>query len=303
MDVENIDVEKTIANIEQYGEANPKELAGEAVQAEEKPFLSFKNNDDFLKYELEYKADQKTVKEDLATILQRAQKGYHYAQNMQKFNQDRESFENERKTISQQMAEAKALQEKWSKFENYAKEKPEWYEHWENAWNNRESQGREFSGEHTDFESKLNNALAERLKPYDELLNKSKDIELQAKISEDDRVLDDQVKSIRKTYANIDFDRTDPATGKSLEFQVLEFMSQNGMNNFNHAFKAFYHDNLVKLEIERQKETEQKSIMEKKKMGIIGEKPLNGISKRVSDTKGLSWDQIAAMAGKDLGIE
>jgi hypothetical protein len=43
--------------------------------------------------------------------------------------------------------------------------------------------------------------------------------------------------------------------------------------------------------------------MEKKKMGIIGEKPLNGNSKRVSDTKGLSWDQIAAMAGKDLGIE
>lgn len=297
---QDIDVSKTIENIEKYGEANPKELQETAAPAEEKPYLVFKTNDDFLNHQLEYKAADKPVKENLQTILQRAQQGYHYAQSMQKLKMEREGFETERKTIQQQIEEAKAINDKWSKFEQYAKENPEWYDHWNSAWENRQ----QAPGQQTapdDVQARIDAVLAEKLKPFEGLLSEKQQLEQKAKIAEEDRLLDESIKSIRSQYKDIDFDRTDPETGKSLEYQVLEFMTQSGMTNFQHAFKAFYHDNLVKREIERQKEAEQKALIDKKKKGIVDEKTVPGSRKQV-DTRNMSWDQLAQLAAKDLGI-
>jgi hypothetical protein len=296
---DDINVEQTIANIEKYGEANPKELESAPPPAEEKPFLTFKNQDDFLKHEFEYKADQKQVKEDLATILKRAQQGYHYAQNMQKLNSEREAFDGERKTLTQQMQEAQALNQKWSKFEQYAQQNPQWYDHWNSAWETRDQQQAQTNGD--DFSQKLEAALADKLKPFEELLAERQQVKQSAMMAENDRALDDQIKSIRTNYKDIDFDRTDPETGKSLEYEVLEWMQQNGVTNFSHAFKAYYHDNLVKMEIERQKESEQKALAEKKKKGILDEKIIPG-SKPAGAMKGKSWDQIAQTAAREYGI-
>lgn len=297
---QDIDVSKTIENIEKYGEANPKELQETAAPAEEKPYLVFKTNDDFLNHQLEYKAADKPVKENLQTILQRAQQGYHYAQSMQKLKMEREGFETERKTIQQQIEEAKAINDKWSKFEQYAKENPEWYDHWHSAWENRQ-QTTDQQTATDDVQARIDAVLAEKLKPFEGLLSEKQQLEQQTKIAEQDRLLDDSIKSIRTQYKDIDFDRTDPETGKSLEYQVLEFMAQNGVTDFRHAFKAFYHDNLVKMEIERQKEAEQKALIDKKKKGIVDEKIVPGSRKPV-DTRNMSWDQIAQLAAKDMGI-
>lgn len=297
---QDIDVEKTISNIEKFGDANPKEMQETAAPVEEKPYLVFKTNDDFLNHQLEYKAADKPVKENLQTILQRAQQGYHYAQSMQKLKMEREGFETERKTIQQQIEEAKAINEKWSKFEQYAKEKPEWYDHWNSAWENRQ----QAPGQQTapdDVQARIDAVLAEKLKPFEGLLSEKQQLEQKAKIAEEDRLLDDSIKSIRTQYKDIDFDRTDPETGKSLEYQVLEFMTQSGMTNFQHAFKAFYHDNLVKREVERQKEAEQKALIDRKKKGIVDEKTVPG-SRKPIDTRNMSWDQIAQLAAKDMGI-
>lgn len=297
---QDIDVSKTIENIEKYGEANPKELQETAAPVDEKPYLSFKTNDDFMNHQLEYKAADKPVKENLQTILQRAQQGYHYAQSMQKLKMEREGFETERKTIQQQIEEAKAINDKWSKFEQYAKENPEWYDHWNGAWENRQ----QAPGQQTapdDVQARIDAVLAEKLKPFEGLLSEKQQLEQKAKIAEEDRLLDESIKSIRTQYKDIDFDRTDPETGKSLEYQVLEFMTQNGINNFQHAFKSFYHDNLVKREIERQKEAEQKALIDRKKKGIVDEKTVPGSRKQV-DTRNMSWDQLAQLAAKDLGI-
>lgn len=297
---QDIDVSKTIENIEKYGEANPKELQETAAPIDEKPYLSFKTNDDFMNHQLEYKAADKPVKENLQTILQRAQQGYHYAQNMQKLKMDREGFETERKTIQQQIEEAKTINDKWSKFEQYAKENPEWYDHWNGAWENRQ----QAPGQQTapdDVQARIDAVLAEKLKPFEGLLSEKQQFEQTQKMADEDRMLDESIKSIRTQYKDIDFDRTDPETGKSLEYQVLEFMTQNGVTNFQHAFKAFYHDNLVKREIERQKEAEQKALVDRKKKGIVDEKTVPGSRKQV-DTKNMSWDQLAQLAAKDLGI-
>jgi len=297
---QDIDVSKTIENIEKYGEANPKELQETAAPVDEKPYLSFKTSDDFMNHQLEYKAADKPVKENLQTILQRAQQGYHYAQSMQKLKMEREGFETERKTIQQQIEEAKAINDKWSKFEQYAKENPEWYDHWNGAWENRQ----QAPGQQTapdDVQARIDAVLAEKLKPFEGLLSEKQQLEQKAKIAEEDRLLDESIKSIRTQYKDIDFDRTDPETGKSLEYQVLEFMTQNGINNFQHAFKSFYHDNLVKREIERQKEAEQKALIDRKKKGIVDEKTVPGSRKQV-DTRNMSWDQLAQLAAKDLGI-
>ena len=297
---QDIDVEKTISNIEKFGEANPKELQETAAPVEEKPYLSFKTNDDFMNHQLEYKAADKPVKENLQTILQRAQQGYHYAQSMQKLKMERDGFETERKTIQQQIEEAKTINDKWSKFEQYAKENPEWYDHWNGAWENRQ----QAPGQQTapdDVQTRIDAVLAEKLKPFEGLLSEKQQLEQKQKIADEDRMLDESIKSIRTQYKDIDFDRTDPETGKSLEYQVLEFMTQNGINNFQHAFKSFYHDNLVKREIERQKEAEQKALIDKKKKGIVDEKTVPGSRKQV-DTRNMSWDQLAQLAAKDLGI-
>lgn len=280
MDVEYTDeeVDQMVNNIEQHGdiEGDPnkpqqeaQEQAPEDQPSEGEQPLSFKTRDDLLKYKLNYKTDGgKEVEEDLATILKRASGGYHFAQRMNEYHQKMQKFEDE---YLPQIEQATELKEKYGKFEDYAKENPEWYEHWNNAYENRHTLNQQpgEAPQADNIQSILKDMLSQELSPVKEFMSS---YQQQQQMQQQEKEFDQQYQTVEKTrqqFKDVDFDRTDPETGKSLEYEVLEFMQKSGIKDFNAAFKAYYHDNLVKMQVEQARTAQEKAEIERKKNGIL----------------------------------
>jgi hypothetical protein len=303
---QELDAEKMVENIEKYGSAEgdpgakttaekPVEEAGQQIDAAPAPTgFSFKSPDELLKHKLKYKADEKEVEEDIQTILKRASLGYHAAQKMNQFNTERSQWEEKVKA-------AEALNQKWSRYDEYAKQNPDWYNHWEQAWQNRGQNLAEPQTADGNIEARINALLEDRLKPVNELLSHHEQQKLQERVQSEDRDLEQAIMSIRKSHPDIDFDATDPESGKSLEFKVMEFGVKQGIKDFGVAFKAFYHDELVKRAAEKAKDALSKETQTKVKAGIVPEKTSS--QKPAPNLKGLNYDQTMQLAAKELGIQ
>ena len=295
--VENIDKHDDIDGVPpQDGEQQP----GEEPKTDG---FNFKTIDDLMKHKLAYKTDGgKEVEEDLQTILQRASGGYHFAQRMNEYNQLMDKYNTE---LKPQVDQASQLKEKYGKFEDYAKENPDWYDHWNNAYENRHTLNQQLGEgappEAANIQSMLKEMLSQELGPVKEFMSSQAQARQEAQLNEQDSILDTAVKKTREQFSNVDFDRTDPATGKSLELDVLEFMHKSGIQDFNAAFKAFYHDNLVKLQVEQTLEQQQKSEADRKKNGILDIKS-TPTPKRQPNFQGKNLDQLMDMALQDKEI-
>jgi hypothetical protein len=200
--------------------------------------------------------------------------------------------------------QAQQLKEKYGRFEEYAKENPEWYDHWNSAWENRhmnQQPGGIETGEQPNIQAMLKDMLAEQLKPVQEFMSQQQSTVQRQQMEAEDKALSEAVENTRKQFSNVDFDATDPQTGESLEYQVLKFMSQNNIQDFNTAFKAFYHDNLVKMQVDQAREAALKAEQDRKKNGIIDVKTTPA-RRTAPNYKDLNLDQLMELAQKDQDI-
>ena len=302
---DDINAEELVKNIETFGTAEgdttvaKTETVESEVSSEKTPEVSalqFKTMEDLLKHKLEYTADGgKKINEDLQTILRRASQGYHYAQRLNEVNTREADWK-------EKLQKAEELNGKWSRFDEYAQKNPEWYTHWEQAWLNRDKNPSQLQDPSALDESRINALLEERLKPFSQYMTEIEQQKVAQSRNDEDRALEEQVKSIRTKYSDIDFDATDPESGKSLEYKVLEFGVQNGIKSFDTAFKAFYHDQLVKREVERSKANASTERQENAKAGIIERRSTPSKSGPTPNLKSMSWDQATEFAAKSLGI-
>lgn len=301
---EELDGEKLVENIEKFGSVDGDPEATKEVVEETPPEnteepktepLVFKSPDDILRHKLPYKAADKEVEEDIETILKRASQGYHYAQQMEALKKQQAEFEEQRKRIEE-------MEAKWSPYEEQAKKDPDWYNHWNTAYQNRFTRNAdgEFDSDAADFQARLDAALQEKLKPYEERFRALDEKESTTKIHEEDQRLSDEVESIRGEYKDIDFDHTDPETGMSLEAQILQFGAKEGINSFKTAFEVMMRDTLVERQLRLKEEERQKLEKEKRKNGIISESTESHSRSRPVDTRHMSLDEAMKMAERDL---
>ena len=83
----------------------------------------------------EYQAGGKTIREDLATIKKRASQGYHYAQSMQSFNQEKEQWQQQ---ISERESSLREMESRWKQYDDYARANPDWEQHVRTSWEQRQ---------------------------------------------------------------------------------------------------------------------------------------------------------------------
>jgi hypothetical protein len=293
------DVKEMIENIDATGEANPKGQEGGRAEAETQiQQLIFDGPDSLLKHQLEYTANGKTVKEDIQTILKRASQGYNYAQLSHELKE-------RQRLVDQQAQEATGINEKWSKFEKYAKENPKWYDHWTRAWEQRDqlsAGGAESQLRAQGFDdSQITAILEQKLEPIREFITKQQAEKDQLQLREQDQALDQEIKETKAAFPSVDFDKSDPETGKTLMWQVLEFANQRGMG-FQDAFKVFYHDKLLASQMEEKKAEWAKEQEAARKKGIIGNMPTSKKDPLQPDFSKSTWDQITEYAGKQMGL-
>lgn len=240
--------------------------------------------------EIEFTANGKPIKVPYTDprIKQWASQGYDYAQRMALINQEREAFLNEKKVYD----------ERFKPIDDYVKENPSWWDHVQKQWEQRETFQADPNNPFTKEISSLRNELKE-LKQFKQEFVTQKQAEQQAR---EDAELDQEIKSMRGEYPDIDFNAHDQ-NGKTLEARVIDHGIKNGFKTFKSAFRDFYHDELLKRAEERGKESIVKDQQKKTKLGLLGktQAPTKSVQ-NAQDHRGKTYDDLKREALDELGI-
>ena len=233
--------------------------------------------------EYEYTALGATRKEPISLILKRASQGYDYAQKMEDFKRQQSEFE-------KAQAEADAFRQKYAQIDEYARENPEWYDHWSQAYEQRQAYGQQQEQPAVDFSPVKQeiDALKNEFSTVKEFITKQQQ-------SQEDGKYWDEVKAIQKEFPEVDFNQSDE-TGKTLEYKVLEHAKDNGIASFRVAFRDFYHDQLKARMLEQAKQDLIKQDKEQRKKGIVGVSNTPILNSDMPDLRNMSENDILQAA-------
>lgn len=229
-----------------------------------------------------------SVKAPQDQVIKWASMGYDYSQKMQAFNQEREAFNSQKSQYDEKYS-------RYSEIDQFASQNPEWWEHVEQSWQNREMQ-------------QLAPELQEAIKPYLKELNAVKQFQnewhkekLAQQQQHEDAQLDQQIGEIRKQYTDVNFDATDE-NGQSLEFRILAHANANGLPTFKAAFLDYYHDNLAKIYEGRGRKAVETEYQKRKSLGLLGETPAPASQIGAQQRAPVSYEQGLQMALQEYGL-
>lgn len=243
--------------------------------------------------EFEFTWNGKQIKAPVDKVKQWAQQGYDYAQKMQAINERETRY--------------KEWESKYKPVDDYIKQDPQWWEHVQQSYAQRLQglQGQQTQAQSLDPSHPVSQEIAQLRAQFNELAQFKQAItqEREAqRIATEDQQLNTAIESIRKEYPDLDLAQVDDS-GKTLELRVMEYGIQNGIKDFQAAFKLFNHEALIKRAEERGKEHVQKDLQKKTKLGLLGktQAPTRAISE-ARDIKSKSYEDILDEAKLELGL-
>lgn len=217
-------------------------------------------------------------------VKQWLSQGHDYNTHISKLKSDREAFETERKQIE-------ALKTQYGPVDDWVKQNPDawnkFLQQYTSAQNGRPSEI-DPSNPLVQYVQKLEEKLEQQLGQFKPVVEHFKTTQEQAQ----DKALDTEIESVRKQYPDLDLEAKD-AEGRTRLYRVYEFANQNGIKNFTTAFKALNHDELVKLAMDKGKESELKARQKQTKLGLLTDKsaPKRGV-KSAQNYRDKSYDQL-----------
>lgn len=231
----------------------------------------------------------KEIKGTRDQVLKWAQMGYDAPNRIGELNKALESY----KSKEQQFKEWEA---KYGVVDKHVRENPEWWQHVQSQWEQRQNQNRNPDDPVMSKLSMLESRLGE-LSSYKDNV----EAERQQRIAQqEDAAYMQELESVKKQYPKVDLSTPDES-GKSLEYKVIEYANQNGIKKFTTAFRDFYHDELLKLKEEEAKEKVMNDKQSRTKLGILGISSTP--TKRTTDSvKGKSYGDLEREALEELGI-
>jgi len=246
-----------------------------------------------------YKASGKDLSEPLETVIQRAQRGYDYAQLVSQHKQREAELE-------ARIQQANDLAQKWEPYHKYAEANPDWANHVRDSWENRFT-GQPASMQQTPTDSNQFNLppeVSQKLARMEQFIEQQ---EYQAKIAQqsaEDHALAQEIDAIRKNYPDIDFSHTDPETGESLEARVLRHAQDNRIYNFEASFKHFYFDKLLDRQVLKAKEDATKTLTQAHKSGFIASSDSPMLKNNIfsQQQKPMSYHQAMELAAREMGL-
>lgn len=233
--------------------------------------------------EYEYTALGATRKEPLSTILKRASMGYDYAQKM-------EAYKQQQAEIEKAKAEADEFRSKYAHIDEYARQNPEWYDHWSQAYEQRQAGVNQTEQPAVDL-----SPIKQELDAIKSDFMSVKEFVQQQQQSQEDSKYWDEVKAVQKDFPDVDLNQADES-GKTLEYKILEHAKENGIGSFRVAFRDFYHDNLKSRMYEQAKQDLIKKDKENRKKGIVGISNTPMLSSKMPDLRSMDESQILEAA-------
>jgi len=253
--------------------------------------------------EIEYEVKGKKIREPLDMIRKRASAGYHYAQQMEAFNKERQEWEAARKAEQEKWDAERKAYEPFKEMEDYARQNPQWVEYWKRAYEARNTpipQGQQpIEGEQP---SQMDLAahpyvksLEEKISKLDQFFQDQQAREAQARVQQEDNAYRSAVDEVKKEWPTIDFDQADEH-GRSLEYRILQHARANGINNFRSAFRDYYFDQLAAKKAEQAKEALVQSKVADKRQGILARGSAGMQQDARIDFRKTSWDDLSSLA-------
>src|SRR3990167_423613 len=245
--------------------------------------------------EYEYNALGKKIKEPLSMVLKRASQGYDYAQKMSEFKKQQDEFQGKFQN--------------YSDIDSYAQQNPTWWNHVVQAYQTRDQNGQIQNVNQPNQNQNFNpdspavdqpdpfassphfqrvNQELQEMKSWKQQLDSEKAFQAQ---QVEDSKLDAEIKSIQSNYPNIDF-TTPNEEGKSLEFQVLAHMRENGIKSFRVGFRDHQHDQLLSLAQEKAKEKVAKDFQNRTKLGLLSSGPAPREITPAQNLKQMSYNDL-----------
>lgn len=226
---------------------------------------------------------------DRDKVIKWAQMGYEAPTKIGSLTKEIESWK-------QKGTHFEALEKKYGEIDKYVREKPDFWDHVQKTYQQRNQALQDQS-------NPLAATVSEMQKQVQELVAYKSEVEQRqqhAQAARDDQAYQADFEGIKKQYPKIDF-ATPGDDGKSLEYKVLEYANENGIKSFKTAFRDFYHDELLKFSAEEAKEKVAKDKFKNTKLGLLGrtDKPTKQMS---SDVRGKSYDDLVAEALQEHGI-
>lgn len=230
----------------------------------------------------------KEIKAPIEKILRWAEQGYEAPQKIGELNKQLESW----KTKEQQLKE---IESRYKTVDDYVKQNPDWWKFVQSQYENQIGQAQQ--NPNNQYINELKSEFEKQKSVLDTLMKEREE----SRIKQEDEAYNKGFEELKKQYPKVDFNSVDEA-GKSLEYRVLEYANQNGINNFTTAFKDYYFDELVKI---KETEAKEKLIKDKQantKLGILNVSS-TPTPKRISDNvKGKSYGDLEREALAELGI-
>ena len=211
---------------------------------------------------------------------------------------------------TQKQSEYESKYKNYEEVDKYAQSNPDWWNHVTQNYQNKNNSS--FQNNKNEIKSDLEieetnlspelQFLNQELKEVKNFINSFKS-EIQIKQQkEEDNLLDIEINRIKGQYNYINFDEKDQS-GMTVEQSILKHAQEIGTRSFEAAFKSKMHDKLIAKAIEQGKESLNKDLEKKTKLGILGvsDKPVLQNTGNVN-RKNQSYQDLATIALQELGV-
>lgn len=275
-----INVDALLSNIESTGDAHTSVEPAPAKEATTQPATQVAQPE----IDFTWNGKQIKVPANDPRIKQWASQGYDYAQKMSLFQQQQQAL--------------KEIESKYKPIDDYVRQNPTFWDHVTQSWEQKQQM---LTGDPTNPVVQELTGLKQKLTEIEQF-KQSIEQERQAQHRQaEDKQLNEDMELIKKEYPDLDLNAVDAASGKTLEYRVLEFAVNNGLKNFKHAFNLFNHENLIKRAEERGKEAVTKDIQKKTRLGLLGKSstPTKGLQD-AENVKNKTYDQLLREAQAEL---
>ena len=236
----------------------------------------------------------KAIKAKRDQVMQWAQQGYTAPGKISQLTKELESWKSK---WSEHEPKWKGLEEKYGPIDQYVREKPDFWDHVVQSYEQRN----QLMADPNNPLAQTVSALQTQLQDLIQFKNQVTEERTNMQTQQEDQQYMQSLSGIKEQYPDIDFDSPDDE-GKTLEYRVLEHAAKEGIKNFKTAFRDFYHDELVKRSESKAKENLIKEKQKNTKLGILCMSPTPSRQTQ-ADPRKQSYDQIAESIKEEFGFK
>lgn len=242
--------------------------------------------------EYEFNYNGQAIKAPIEKVLKWASMGYGAPQKLGELSKKIQDFESK----SQQY---ESYEKTYKPIDEWAKQNPDKWQSLVQNWQQAQYGALPQEGQ---TQSALPPEVVQKIQEFDQRFQQQDQKEQVQRQEQADHGLDGEIQSIRKQFSNLDFDVPDER-GNSLEYQILEHATKNGIPSFRAAFRDYCFDKLSQSSESKGRELAAKSVSPKTRAGLLGKDQAPANARGTVDLRGKNYDQIHEMVlARELGI-